>query len=1165
MEENSKFNQDARKKCHRILRIMKISILMFFLCIFTISAENIYSQQKELSLSLKNVTLKKAFSEIEKTSDFVFLIADDARGELNRKTAINATKENIQDILNTLLKDSGLLFTIVERQVSIYKDTKIKTTKVIEVPIAEPEQQKRTITGKVTDKNGEIIIGANIIEVGTISNGTTTDIDGHFSLNVGKDAVLRISYIGYVSQDIPTTEKTTLNIILEEDSKALDEVTVVGFGTQKTKDLVGAITSVKPDELRVASSDLTTALAGRVSGVIAYQRSGEPGKDNVDFFVRGVTTFGYKNSPLILIDGIESTSNDLSRLTTDDIQSFNILKDATSTAVYGARGANGVILINTKKGKEGKAKIALRIENNISSPTKDVGLTDAVTYMKMANEAVMTRDPLGSVLYSEDKINNTLKDGANPYIYPANDWREILFKDYTNNQKYTLNVSGGGGVARYFVSGAYTKDNGVLKVDKINNFNNNINYKTYSLRSNIDIDLSSSTLLTVRLFGNFEDYRGPLRDGNDMYALVMHSNPVQFPAIFPKDKEHEYVNHIMFGNYYREGQAAYTNPYAEMVKGYRDWSRSRMTAQFEMRQDFSEWIKGLTLRAMFNTDRRSYMSVSRQYTPFYYGITNYDSYTNNYKISLINGSNSQSGWATGTEYLSDPGSAYKEISSMTYFESVLTYDNILADLHSVNAMLVYMMNERIESTGNTTTLQSSLPYRNLGVSGRFAYTFDNRYHAEFNFGYNGSERFFKDHRFGFFPSAGVAWSLHNEEFLKPLKNVVDKFKIKYTYGLIGNDAIGSATDRFFYLSEVNMNSGSRYAQFGRGDVTYGLNGVLVNRYANSEITWEKSLQQNLGFELGVIKSLTMNVDLFKQKRTNILMNRSFIPETMGLSSAVRANVGEASSKGIDLSVNFDKQFSNDFWLSAMGNYTFARSRYDVYEEPAYKEFYRSRIGYSINQQWGYIAERLFVDDEEAENSPVQNFNSDVMGGDIKYLDVNGDGQITEADKVPIGFPTVPEITYGFGASLGYKNIDLSLFFQGLANESFWVDYSSVAPFVNETQVMKVIADSYWSEQNQNIHAFWPRLSNTINNNNAQTSTWFMNNGSFLRLKTVEIGYNFPKHFTEKLKSSGLRLYLSGSNLLTFSKFKLWDVEMGGNGLGYPIQKNINVGLSLTFN
>ena len=1030
--------------------------------------------------------------------------------------------------------------------------------------VAIYSQQVR-LKGKVTDaETGESLPGVSV-KVDKSPRGVSTDLDGSFEINVTPVDRLVFSFLGMETQTVDVKNNTYLEVKMRPAADLLDEVTVVGFGTQKTKDLVGAVTTVDPDKLRVSSSNLTTALAGRVSGMIAYQRSGEPGKENVDFFVRGVTTFGYKNSPLILIDGIESTSNDLSRLTTDDIQSFNVLKDATSTAVYGARGANGVILINTKRGKEGKAKISLRAETNISSPTKEVELADPITYMKMANEAVMTRDRLGVVLYSEDKINNTLAEGSNPYIYPATDWKKTLFKNHTTNQKYTLNVSGGGGVARYFVSGSFTQDNGVLKVDKINNFNNNIDYKTYSLRSNIDIDLSSSTLLTVRLYGNFEDYRGPLQSGDAMYSMVMHANPVQFPAVYPKDKDHSYVKHIMFGNYYRNGQSRYINPYAEMVRGYQDWNRSRMTAQFEMRQDFSQWIKGLTLRAMANIDRRSSMAVSRRYSPFYYGLESYDSYTNQYKVKVINNSGSQAGWSTGTEYLSDPGEAAKTLSSNFYLESVLNYDNIFNKVHSVNGMLVYMMNERIESNNETTTLQTSLPFRNIGLSGRFTYTYDSRYHAEFNFGYNGSERFHSDKRFGFFPSLGVAWSLHNEKFFKPVLPYINKFKARYTYGIIGNDEIGYKYDRFFYLSQVNMNNPDRGASFGRGDVTYGLNGVSVSRYANSSITWEKSYQKNLGFEWGFFNMFQVNLDIFSQKRTNILMTRSYIPQTMGLSADVRANVGEASSKGVDLSINFDKQINKDFWLSAMGNYTFAKNKFDVYEEPAYKEAYRSRIGHPIDQRYGYIAERLFVDDNEAQNSPSQNFGSKVMGGDIKYLDVNKDGQITEADKVPIGYPTRPEITFGFGTSMGYKNIDFSLFFQGLANESFWIDYNNISPFVNETQVMKVIADNYWSEQNQNIFAFWPRLSNTINTNNAQTSTWFMRDGSFMRLKTIEIGYSFPKTMIRKLGMSGLRLYVSGNNLVTFSKFKLWDVEMGGNGLGYPIQRTINIGLSVNFN
>ncbi|MGJ7032656.1 SusC/RagA family TonB-linked outer membrane protein [Niabella hirudinis] len=1026
------------------------------------------------------------------------------------------------------------------------------------------------VFGKVMNADGAAIANATVSIKGT-SRGMATDQNGNFFIaaSSGRDSI-EVSAVDYKPKTVLARAGKELIVVLEadEDVRGLDQVVVqVGFEARRKEQVVGAVTSVNPEELRIPSSNLTTALAGRVAGVIGYQRSGEPGRDNAEFFVRGVTTFGYKNSPLILIDGIESSSTDLARLTVDDIAAFSILKDATSTAVYGARGANGVMLINTKKGKVGSAKIALRVDQAFSMPTKDVEFADPVTYMKMANEAVLTRDRLGTILYSDDKINRTGQPGANPYLYPVNDWRSILFKNYTSNQRYALNVSGGGGVARYFVSGALNQDNGVLKVDPVNNFNSNINLKSYSLRSNIDIDLTKTTMLTVRLYGNFDDYRGPIYTGEEMYGMVMRSNPVQFPATFPKDSAHAYVKHILFGNNVTRSDrgSLYLNPYAEMVRGYRDWNRSKMMAQLEVTQNLGQWIKGLNFRGMLNVERYAYNSVTRFYNPFYYEVSNYDPVTQNYAYNVINSSaNPQPVGPIGTEYLNFSGGG-GDVNANFYAQGVLNYDNRIHEKHSISGMLVGIVQQRLNS--GAQTLLNSLPLRNTGLSGRFTYGYDSRYHAEFNFGYNGSERFYRDKRFGFFPSGGVAWTIHNEPFFEKLRTMISTLKLRYTYGIIGNDAIGSPEDRFFYLSEVKMDDGTRGATFGRdlsGASKY-LPGVSIGRYANEDITWEKAYLQNLGLEFGLFNAITLNVDFFKQHRTNILMTRAFIPTTMGLSAPIRANVGEATSQGIDASLTVSKTFDNGLFLSAMGNFTYATNKYLVNEEPQYKEPWRSRVGQNINQPYGYIAERLFVDDEDALNSPAQNFGRPVLGGDIKFLDVNRDGRITEADQLPIGYPTVPEIVYGFGPSASYKNFDLSLFFQGMANESFWIDYNKITPFVDDRQVLKVIADDFWSEQNQNIYALWPRLSNFAHPNNKQPSTWFMRNGAFLRLKTVELGYTLPQKLTNKIRSSGIRVYFSGNNLLTFSKFKLWDVEMGGNGLAYPIQKVYNLGVHFNFN
>lgn len=1116
---------------------MKFTFIFLILGINLSYALNSYSQSTILSLRLKDKSIKEVLNEIEENSEFIFIYEDAL--DLKKRVSIDAKNENINTILDRLFKSTDIQYIISDRQIAISK--KRESTQF-------PAQQGIRVTGTVSDNFGGPLPGVTIMIRGT-TQGTTTDANGEYSISIPNDTcVLQFRYIGYTTQEIAVGNKRVISVILKEEATGLDEFTVVAFGIQKKESVIGSISTINPSDLKIPSSNLTNSFAGRIAGVISYQRSGEPGQDNADFFVRGITTFGENKNPLILIDGIELTTLDLARLQPDDIASFSVMKDATATALYGARGANGVILVTTKQGNEGPAKVSVRLENSISQPTKNIKIADPVTYMRLNNEAVLTRDPLGELPYGEEKIENTAL-GMNPLVYPAVNWKEMLFKDYTQNQRVNLNVSGGGNIAKYYVAGSYSIDNGILNVDKRNNFNNNIKAESYTLRSNININLTKTTEMMVRLNGNFDDYTGPIYSGREMYNMIMHSNPVMFPAYFPVDDEHKYVRHIMFGNY----DNAYQNPYAEMVKGYRDEKRAQMMAHLEMKQDLKFITKGLSIKGLMNVTRISRFDVRRFYNPYYHQIDSYDRVTDKYTLSQTNDS--------GTEYLnySEGG---KDITSVLYMESTLHYARTFNDKHSVSGLLVYMLRDR--SIANAGDIQLSLPSRNVGLSGRATYSYDNRYFTEFNFGYNGSERFSKEKRFGFFPSAGVAWIISNEGFWRPVKPIVSNLKLRYSYGLVGNDQIGRAEDRFFYLSNVNMNDDSRRAVFGT-NVDNRNPGISISRYANPNISWETSLKQNYALELGLFDKLNIITEYFTEYRSKILMTREAIPPTMGLSAPIRANVGEASGKGIDISLEYQQSWNKDFWSSARANFTYAKSRYEVYEEPQYNEPWRSRVGYSLRQEWGYIAERLFMDNAEAENSPYQGFGSNYGGGDIKYTDVNRDGKITEADKVPIGYPTVPEIVYGFGVSLGYKGLDFSLFFQGAANESFWINASSTSPFQDQTQLLQAYADSHWSEENQNMYAIWPRLSPIINSNNAQQSTWFMRDGSFLRLKQAEIGYTIPGNWQKKLHIRNLRFYLSGTNLLLFSKFKIWDVEMAGEGLGYPVQRVFNAGINFTIN
>ncbi len=1008
------------------------------------------------------------------------------------------------------------------------------------------QQDKKTITvnGRVLDENDNPLPGATIIIKGD-TKGVTTDINGNFTLDVVTGTTLEVEYLGYQKESVVVTDAQFKNIKLKTSASALEEVTVVAFAKQKKESVIGSVGTINPKELKVPSSNFTTSFAGRVAGLISYQRSGEPGQDNADFFIRGVTTFGYKVDPLILIDNIEMTSTDLARLNVDDIASFSIMKDATATALYGARGANGVILVTTKEGDEGKAKISFRYETSVSTPTDQVEFADPVTYMRMANDATTSRDPLALLRYSQEKIDNTAL-GTNPYYYPAVNWKDMLLKDVAVTQRANLSISGGGKVSRYYVAASISDEGGNLKDAGENNFNNNINLKNYSLRANVNINLTKSTEMIVRMHGQFADYNGPLNGGTAVYNQIISANPVLFPAFYPKSEKYQNVGHILFGNY---GDAKYNNPYADMVKGYKEYSRTTLSTQFELKQNFDFITKGLSARAMINLKRYAYADATRFYHPFYYQADNYDRYANTYDLLALNDK-------SGTEYL-EYREGEKSVTASTYFEGAVNYNRTTNnEKHSFGALLVFQAHHNINT--NAGSLQASLPYRNLGLSGRATYGYDNRYFLEANFGYNGSERFSANHRWGFFPSAGFGWMVSNEPYWgDSLKDVISKLKIKGTYGLVGNDAIGSS--RFLYLSEVNMNNSSYKYVFGPASNRYTINGISLSRYANNQITWEVSKKSNIGFELELFNAIELQMEYYHEKRENILMDRQDVPAGMGLMAATSANIGQAKGQGVDMSLDVNKAFPSGWWIQARGNFTYSTSEYLVYEEPRYDDApWLSRVGYPLSQRWGYLAENLFVDDIEVANSPYQNFG-DYIAGDIKYYDVNGDGQISSLDKVPIGYPQTPEIVYGFGVSFGKKNFDFSCFFQGLARESFWIDYNATTPFVNEHQLLKVYADSHWSEDNRDIYALHPRFSTTTLENNAQSSTWWMRDGSFLRLKSVEVGYTIR---VPKWRDARFRIYVSGTNLLTFSKFKLWDPEMAGNGLGYPIQRVFNVGVNI---
>lgn len=1021
-------------------------------------------------------------------------------------------------------------------------------------------QTSREVLGMVHDELGEPLPGATVM-VDKSTRGVVTDIDGSFAIKVSDNDVLIFSYIGYQEQKIAVEKQRRIIVKLLPKTDELDEVTIVGFAKQKKESVIASVSTIKPSDLKVPSSNLTSGIAGRMAGVISYQSSGEPGKDNTNFFIRGVTTFGYSSSPLILIDNIESSTDELARLSPDDVASFSIMKDATATAIYGARGANGVVLVTTKEGKEGPAKVSIRIENSISTPARNIKLADPITYMNMYNEAILTRNPERGRMFSDEKIANT-GIGLNPYVYPAIDWYDELFKKTTMNQRANINLSGGGTMARYYVSLSFNNDNGALKVDKKNNYNSNIDIKRIQIRTNVNLDLTKTTRFDIRVNANIEDYNGPIDGGDRMYRKVRAASPVLFPKVFAPDESNIKTSHVLFGN--AGGEGDYLNPYADMIRGYRESNTTLLTAQMELSQKLDAIIPGLSAKVLASTTRSSGFSIAREISPFFYSIGYYDKENDRYTLNQLNPNG-------GREDL-DYNKSEPTVSSTYYFEGSINYTREFGK-HNVGGLLVGTMREYL--TGNAPDIQQSLPSRNLGLSGRATYAYDSRYLFEVNFGYNGSERFSKKERFGFFPSAGIGYLVSNEKFW-PENKYVNKLKLKGTYGLVGNDKIGDLRDRFYYISEVNLNAGESGIVFGE-NFTEKIQTVNIGRYGNENITWEVAKKLDIGIETTLFNFLEIQADYFQEKRNKIYQNRPTIPAELGYAANLAANVGRASSKGFEVQVDANHSINKDLWIGVRGNFTFAKSNYDYAEEANLMYPWLTVTGYPINQMRGLIAERLFVDEADIANSPKQTYG-EYMPGDIKYRDINGDDIIDNNDIVPIGYSTVPEINYGFGVSLGYKNLDFSCFFQGAARSSFYIDALRTTPFLDASTfdsdifagrkspnaVMQCWADSYWRESDRNSYAAMPRLTTERIENNLQGSTWYLRDGSYIRLKSVEIGYTIPQKTLKKIRINNLRVYVSGLNLFSISKFKEWDVEQGGNGFNYPIQSVYNLGLNVNF-
>ena len=1088
--------------------------------------------------AFRSVPLKTVLEEVERQTGYSILFENEDV-DVSRPVTATFKDATLQTVLDTVL-DKSLRYTVKGGG----KLVTISRRSPVSAPTAPNGEM--TVAGTViSSADNQPIVGANIYVEGT-NVGTTTDAGGNYKLTVPASAkTVTVSFLGYDTKKISVRDIHLFKLItLADASNKLEDVVVVGFGVQKKESLVGAVQSVKPSDLQTSSSNLSTSFSGKIAGVIAVQKSGEPGADGANFWIRGISTFGSGQSPLLILDGVEITNQMLNNIPPETIESFSVLKDATATALYGSRGANGVMIITTKNGRDSeKMTINLRAEFGASAPTRVPKVADGITYMETFNEARTTRGE--KPYYSNEKIMGT-KLGLDPYVYPNVDWYDMLFKDCTFNQNFNFNMTGGAKKIDYFLNASVYNENGIMRKPEASKFDTNINAQKYLFQANVSADATKTTRVSLKMNTQLHYRHAPIQSVSDLFAYAMTGMPCEFPATLPGEESDTFVR---FGTNNAWNSGFFTNPYAQLCRGYGDQFRGHFTSALTVNQNLDFITKGLSATGMATFYNRVYSAVYRSFTPFMYQLTDYNiDEAGNYSYT----SNSTN---TGTTYLGTTRGkdGYRELAFQAKIDYARTFGK-----HDVGATIVYMQKERNMNISDEQEY-AALPYRQQGLAGRVTYGFDKRYLFEANFGYNGSENFAAGKRFGFFPSVAVGWVISNEPFWKGIKEQVNLFKLRASYGLVGNDVISKDyADRFPYLTTVDMGQGY--------DVYIGNNfqrkyGPILSVYGNPNATWEESRKLDIGVEIGLFDSLNIIFDWFKEKRSGIFMQRTSLPSTFGMSGITPwANIGKVDNSGVDISVDYNKAFSKDLILSLRGTFTYAHNEIVEMDEPKYKWAYQYKAGHPINSIQCLIAEGLFRDEEEIASSPSQDIYATtypIRPGDVKYRDLNDDKIIDDNDMCWTGNPTVPEIIYGFGFSLKYKGFDCSAFFQGQGKVSILMyNYHPFATAATPgSGLMQWIADEHWSEDDPNPKALYPRLSPLWNNNNTKASTLYVRNGKMLRLKTAEIGYTYKK----------MRVYVSGTNLLTFAPFKYWDPEKGsGHGLGDPLPRTYNLGFQFNF-
>ncbi len=1022
-------------------------------------------------------------------------------------------------------------------------------------------QMYAQIKGKVTDTNGSPIPGTTVREKGSKS-GTISDSNGNFQIKIEKTkgAVLLFSFVGMEAQEVSVDGRTTINVVLSENSEKLDEVVVVAYGTQKKVSLTGAVNSISNKDLMESPSpNLVGSLAGRLAGLTTIQTSGQPGSEDFSMYIRGASTTNGQD-PLILVDGVPR--DNISSMDANEIASLSILKDASATAVFGVRGANGVILITTKRGENEKPQLSVTAEYSMQNYPRQPETINSWEWAGQRNQA-LTNDGL-IPFYSADQIAK-YKNGVNLYLYPNNNWNKIILKPYAPMSKYNVNATGGNDRVKYFLNASYTNQGGQFNTESkdVLGYDPQFKLNRFNFRTNLDVKLNDWIKSSLNLSGYIDNVNAPgshpTQRGNPLYVVLglPASTPVEVgPTIQPGYSGGPVGSIISMG---QSGGSSYG--YLNR-SGYVNTDRVNLFSSLSFDFNLSKITKGLTSRVLASFDSRSST------------ITDANKQFNSYKYTITQATDPVTGVISDNILFYSPTTPqfYPLIltkSTTFYYKVNLQWHINYARSFGKHQVSGLLLAQRDNSESIAAGGDQLIPFNVIGVSSRFTYNYDNRYLAEVNMGYNGSEQFAKENRFGFFPAGSVGWMVSNEKFMKTQK-VITNLKLRASYGKVGNDKLGSS--RFLYLDNINVAGGGYSSSLGLGNY---VNETLIG---NPLITWETSYKQNYGIDLAIFRDLTFTGDYFIENRNNILLTPGSIPALQGIPLATlpKLNVGVVNNQGFELQLSYKKKINNDLFFSISGNYNYCKnSVIDIDEAPndptyPYKWY---KTGYSLKQNWGMIIDwnssghGFWTSQDEITNSGLKFDGIQPKPGDFVYKDVNGDGIINNKDYAPIKYGALPRITYGLNLSVSYKGFDLSALLQGVAQVSEYYSGWGVMEYDGNGNYYKYMQNAWTPElYNAGATISYPRLTTIAGGSSSeQPNSYFCFDKSYTRLKNAEIGYSIPTKLLKKIGLQKVRIYANGQNLLLWDNLptKNFDPEQS-NALSVPIPRVINFGANIVF-